>query len=238
MKIPRIEGTIDRRILINFTVDKDVLAKFLPKPFRPILIGDKGLAGICLIRLKYIRPFGFPEIIGIGSENAAHRIAVEWTDNGKVKQGVYIPRRDTNSLLNHWTGGRLFPGIHHLAKFDVDENVDEYKITIVSSDENVISISAKQSGSFEHNSIFKNLETASEFYKNGSIGFSPNKSGYDGMELKTIQWHVDPLAVENVKSGFFEDESVFPKGSVTFDNALLMRGIKHEWKNYEPCPET
>ncbi|MEO5641964.1 MAG: DUF2071 domain-containing protein [Bacteroidia bacterium] len=238
MKIPRIEGTIDRRILINFTVDKDVLAKFLPKPFRPILIGDKGLAGICLIRLKYIRPFGFPEIIGIGSENAAHRIAVEWTDNSKVKQGVYIPRRDTNSLLNHWTGGRLFPGIHHLAKFDVDENVDEYKITIVSADENFISISAKQSGSFEHNSIFKNLETASEFYKNGSIGFSPNKSGYDGMELKTIQWHVDPLAVENVKSGFFEDESVFPKGSVTFDNALLMRGIKHEWKNYEPCPET
>lgn len=237
MKIPRIEGTIDRRILINFTVDKDVLAKFLPKPFRPILIADKGLAGICLIRLKYIRPVGFPEIIGIGSENAAHRVAVEWTDNGQVKQGVYIPRRDTNSLLNHWTGGRLFPGIHHLAKFDVDENDDEYKIHIVSSDENVIAINAKQSANFNAGSIFKNLETASEFYKNGSIGFSPNKSGYDGMELKTSQWHVDPLAVEDVTSSFFEDERVFPKGSVTFDNALLMRGIKHKWKNYDVCPE-
>ncbi len=187
MKIPTLEGTIDRRILINFAVDKDVLANYLPKPFRPVLVNDKGLAGICLIRLKYIRPAGFPEIIGIGSENAAHRIAVEWTDNGKVKQGVYIPRRDTNSLFNHWTGGRLFPGVHHLAKFDVSENADEYKIHIVSSDENVISISAKKSESFNSNSIFKNLKTASDFYKSGAIGYSPNKSGYDGMELKNTR---------------------------------------------------
>ena len=237
MKIPTLEGTIDRRILINFAVDKDVLANYLPKPFRPVLIGDKGLAGICLIRLKYIRPAGFPEIIGIGSENAAHRIAVEWTDNGQVKQGVYIPRRDTNSLFNHWTGGRLFPGVHHLAKFDVNENADEYKIHIISSDENIISINAKQSENFNSNSIFKNLKTASDFYKNGAIGYSPNKTGYDGMELKTFEWHVDSLAVKNVKSSFFEDENVFPKGSVTFDNALLMRGIKHKWKNYDVCPE-
>jgi hypothetical protein len=237
MKIPTLEGTIDRRILINFTVDKDVLSKFLPKPFRPVLVADKGLAGICLIRLKYIRPNGFPEMIGIGSENAAHRIAVEWTDNGQTKQGVYITRRDTNSLVNHWTGGRLFPGVHHLAKFDVDEHADKYNIHIVSSDKNEIAISAKQAVSFNSDSIFKDLETASTFYKNGAIGFSPNKSGFDGMELKTIEWRVEPLAVDSVKSSFFENELVFPKGSVTFDNALLMRGIKHKWKNYANCPD-
>jgi hypothetical protein len=236
MKIPTIEGVIDRRILINYTVDKDVLEKFLPRPFRPKLINGKGLAGICLIRLKDIRPVGFPEILGIGSENAAHRIAIEWTENGAVKQGVYIPRRDTNSLLNHWTGGHLFPGVHHLAKFDVKEDAGTFNINIESKDANLISILARVTPDFNKNSIFGSLEAASEFFRNGSIGFSPNKSDYDGLELKTMKWHVDPLAVENVKSTFFENEKNFPKGSVSFDNALLMRSIPHKWDSYENCP--
>jgi hypothetical protein len=238
IKIPTIEGTIDRRILINFAVDKDVLKKILPKPFRPKLFHDTGLAGICLIRLKNIRPLGFPEIIGIGSENAAHRIAVEWTENGQVKEGVYIPRRDTNSLLNHWTGGHLFPGVHHLSKFDINETSGVYKINIISPDNNIISISAKQTNVFSNDSVFKNLETASDFFKNGAIGFSPNKSDYDGLELKTQKWHVDPLIVDNVKSSFFENENVFPKGSIHFDNALLMRDIKHTWNSYENYPNS
>jgi len=37
--------------------------------------------------------------------------------------------------------------------------------------------------------------------------------------------------VLNVKSGFYENEAVFPKGSIQFDNALLMTGVEHEWKS-------
>jgi len=49
------------------------------------------------------------------------------------------------------------------------------------------------------------------------------------MELHCRNWHVEPLAVEEVRSSFFEDETLFPKGSIEFDCALLMRGIEHEW---------
>jgi hypothetical protein len=38
---------------------------------------------------------------------------------------------------------------------------------------------------------------------------------------------VTPLAVESVAASFFEDE--LPEEAVTFDNALLMRDIGHEW---------
>lgn len=37
------------------------------------------------------------------------------------------------------------------------------------------------------------------------------------------------LEVERVHSSFFENEQIFPKGSVIFDNALLMKDIEHEW---------
>jgi hypothetical protein len=40
---------------------------------------------------------------------------------------------------------------------------------------------------------------------------------------------VQPLAVGQVESSFFENGALFPSGSVEFDYALLMRGIDHEW---------
>lgn len=76
MRIPIIQGTIDRRILVNYRVDPDTLAQILPPPFRPQLVHGFGMVGICLIRLKNIAPRFFPAALGISSENAAHRFAV------------------------------------------------------------------------------------------------------------------------------------------------------------------
>ena len=76
MKLPAIKGIIDRRILINFRIDPDVMAHNLPSPFRPKLVRGYAIGGICLIRLKAARPTFLPLPWGMGSENAAHRIAV------------------------------------------------------------------------------------------------------------------------------------------------------------------
>jgi len=32
-------------------------------------------------------------------------------------------------------------------------------------------------------------------------------------------------------SSFFENRNNFPEGSITFDNALLMKDIDHEWRS-------
>jgi hypothetical protein len=41
---------------------------------------------------------------------------------------------------------------------------------------------------------------------------------------------MEPLAVEKVESGFFENAGLFPSGSAKFDSAFLMRDIAHEWR--------
>jgi len=230
MKIPKIKGIIDRRILINYQVDKEALINYLPKPFKPKLVNGKGIAGICLIRLKEIRPKGLPSFIGISSENGAHRIAVQWTENGITKEGVYIPRRDTSSRLNSLAGGTIFPGIHHLAEFKVEESNGKYEVSFVSEDNASLSIIAKETDTWNDESVFENLSCLSDFFEEGSVGYSPSKENEcDGLELKTDNWKVSLLEVEDVTSSFFEDESIFPKGSVKFDNALLMKDIEHEW---------
>lgn len=233
MKIPIIKGIIDRRILINYQIDKSVLKNYLPKPFRPKLVKGKGIAGICLIRLKEIRPKGLPKQLGISSENGAHRIAVEWEENGKLKEGVFIPRRDTSSKLNALAGGMIFPGIHHLAKFYVKENNQNYEVSFKSDDKTYLSISAKETTEWNKESIFEDIDTVSKFFENGSVGYSPDKKNFEGLELKTNQWNVSLLEVAEVQSSFFEEENNFPKGSVKFDNALLMKNIEHEWIGLE-----
>src|SRR5271155_4194265 len=102
MRIPVVRGVIDRRILVNFRVDPEVLARTLPKPFQPKLTHGAGMAGVCLIQ---IRPRFVPSFLGISSENAAHRIAVQWEQDGVRREGVFIPRRDTSSRLNTLVGG-------------------------------------------------------------------------------------------------------------------------------------
>ncbi|MGH7140387.1 MAG: DUF2071 domain-containing protein, partial [Pirellulales bacterium] len=134
MRIPIIRGVIDRRILVNFRIDPIVLTRLLPEPLRPKLVAGAGVAGVCLIRLSRIRPRGLPSIVGIGSENAAHRIAVEWDQDGAIREGVFIPRRDSSSWLNVLAGGRLFPGTHHHGAFQVREEDDRYRIELDSDD--------------------------------------------------------------------------------------------------------
>ena len=236
MKIPTIHGIIDRRILINYAVDPAIAKQIVPAPFSPKIINGKAIVGICLIRLKNVRPKGLPAFLGFGSENGAHRIAVEWTEGNEQKEGVYVPRRDTSSRFNTLVGGRVFPGKHYHAKFDVKEDEQNYHVAFKSSDNTTISIDAQITDTFNPESVFKNLSTASDFFKAGSLGYSPNGNKYDGLLLNTFKWEVQPLKVDKVISSFFENESIFPKGSVVYDNALLMKNIEHEWSSVADKP--
>jgi hypothetical protein len=232
MQIPTVRGIIDRRILVNYHVDPRVLAPLLPAPFRPEIVHGAGMVGICLIRLKQIRPTFLPTWMGISSENAAHRTAVEWDDNGTVCSGVYVRRRDTNSWLNSVAGGRIFPGLHHHARFEVKESADCFDVALCSDDSvTSMSVHGHRTDKLPSSSVFQSLEESSSFFQAGALGYSatPDPSRFQGLELRCRNWQVEPLEVEKVHSSFFEVATLFPKGSIEFDCALLMRDIDHEW---------
>ena len=50
MKLPKIQGVIRRRLLVNFRARPEVVADFLPDPFEPKLHDGWSILGICLIR--------------------------------------------------------------------------------------------------------------------------------------------------------------------------------------------
>ncbi|MCI0357692.1 MAG: DUF2071 domain-containing protein [Planctomycetaceae bacterium] len=236
MRLPVITGTIDRRILVNYRVDPAAIEPLLPPPFRPKIVHGYALAGICLIRLRGVRPRWLPPLVGQSSENAAHRIAAVWDTPAGVREGVYVRRRDTNSRLNVMAGGRVFPGIHHHASFRVRETSRHFEVAMRSDDSDTsVSVIADLADGWPSSSIFCSLDEASAFYAAGSLGYSATSDPgrFQGLELACRDWHVELLAVRHVASSLFDDSTLFPPGSVEFDSALLMRGIEHEWHGRE-----
>jgi hypothetical protein len=231
---PTMVGTIERRLLVNYRVDAQALASFLPSPFRPLIVHGSGLAGICMIRLGDLRPAGLPPAMGLTTENAAHRVAVEWEGPAGPCRGVYIPRRDTSSRLTVLFGGHLFPGEHHRARFQTRETGERFEVAFASEDGTAhVSVRAHSTATLPPGSVFASLDDASAFFEDGPVGYSPTRrsGGYEGMELQCATWRIEPLLVEQAESSFFQDRAVFPPGTVEFDSAFLMRDIPATWRS-------
>lgn len=220
--------------MLNYRVAPEIVRAILPSNFRPKLFGGHAIAGICLIRLEEIRPKGMPGFLGISSENSAHRIAVEWDgpDGGKC-EGVFVPRRDTDSRLNALGGGRIFPGVHHFSRFKVSDQEGRISLRVDADDRKdaLVDLQAREDDEFPSTSIFGRLEESSRFFEAGCVGYSsrPDSCILDGLLLEVVDWRVSSLEVDHVKSAYFDDRSIFPDGSIEFDHALLMRDIAHHW---------
>ena len=227
----RIDCTIERRLLVNYRIDPEVAASQLPPGLRPQLVSGWAAGGVCFIRLAHTRLPHFPSGVGLRTENAAHRFAVEWGDPNSGRQGVYVPRRDTNSRFASWSGGRVFPGVYHQARFEVEERPGHFDISVASRDGYVrLRVSATPVSEMGGN-LFASIAGAVEFFRNGSLGYSPSKDReyLDTVQLKSDRWTSTPIQIDYMASSYFDDLEVFPSGTCILDSALLMKDLPATW---------
>ncbi|MFJ9350951.1 DUF2071 domain-containing protein [Streptomyces sp. NPDC101237] len=233
MRQPRLASLIERRLLVNYRIVPDAVGPLLPQPLRPHLVHGHAVAGICLLRLGHLRPAWAPAASGLRSENAAHRIAVEWDGPDGVQTGVYIPRRDSASRLNAWAGGRLFPGAHGRADFHVHETPGRIHVALATRDGDTrVAVTAEPAGELHGSRLFADLAEASRFFRSGAKGFSPaDGDRLDGIELHTGTWHMEACRIHSAQSSYFDDPERFPPGTATLDSALIMRDVPAHWRS-------
>jgi len=200
-----IRGLIDRRILVNYRVRPEALAG-AAGAVRPKLVGGMGMAGICLIRLTEVRPRLVPKWLGLGSENAAHRIAVEWDSDGER------PRRRLYSAARYVVAAESAdrrPAVSRLSsprQFQVLRGRRPISIALDSEDGRThVAVDARMVEQLPSRSIFRSLEEASEFFHRGGLGYSatPAAGVFDGLELQSFNWSIEPLEITRVESSFF-----------------------------------
>lgn len=237
MKPPALVGVVERRLLINYKVDPEAVARLLPEGIRPQLVRGSAVAGICLLRLGNLRPAGMPSWVGLRSENAAHRIAVQWESPKGISQGVYIPRRDSGSMTNVLVGGRLFPGVHHRARFAVREDPGSISVDYRSADGAAsVSVEASLADAFAGSGLFADLQEASAFFEGGSVGYSDGSAPgrLDGLELHTSAWRIEPVELKGVRSSFFDGTGVLDPEAAELDSGFVMRNVPVTWTSADP----
>jgi hypothetical protein len=231
MRTPIFCGVIKRRFLLNYRADPKVVSRLLPTPFRPKLYHGYAIAGVCLVRLESLRPRGLPAWLGIGSENAVHRIASEWIDaEGIPREGVFVARRDTDLWLRTIVRGELFRGGYHRARFVVEESVGHVEFACRSLDKTTeVSFSGDDALQLPVSSCFKSLQE--DFFRSANSGGSllDDSDSLTGIVLEAKDWTVRPFRISRVSCSFFDDHDRFPAGSVEFDHGLVMRDAAHAW---------
>jgi uncharacterized protein YqjF (DUF2071 family) len=232
MRVPTMQGVVERRLLINYRVNPDVAAVMLPAPFEPQLVNGYAVAGICLIRLGHMRPRGIPARIGLTSENAAHRIAVRWYDDSGERTGVYIPQRHSASAVNVALGDRVFPGAHQRARFTVAESGATVAVAFTARNRScAVDAEVEITQSLTGSELFASTNEASTFFRAGAAGYSPTRSSkrLDGLEFRTNAWSIEPARIVRARSSLFDDQRAFPNGMIELDSALVMRNVAVEW---------
>ena len=232
MRVPTMQGVLERRLLINYRLDRDVAATMIPAPFEPQLVNGWAVAGICLIRLGQLRPRGVPARLGLTSENAAHRFAVQWRDETGLRTGVYIPTRHSAAVVNVAIGDRLYPGRHERADFKSAESPDAIAVAFTARDSQCfVDAAVGTRDELADSELFASTTEASNFFRAGAAGFSPTRRSdrLDGLKLRTTTWRIEPADIRHVRSSFFDDRVAFPAGSIRLDSALVMRDVAVEW---------
>lgn len=227
MLIQAVSGICERRIILNWRVDPALVAKHLPRPFRPRLVKGHAIVSVEVLQLVGMRPTGMPRIAGFHTQNAVDRIAVEWNEGGSILHGFFVPSRYSPSAVNTLISlTRLFPAVFKHARFRFERAGVHYRVS-VAAEGNRLSFDANESSIFSEKSAFDSMNMASEFHRDAKISYSPahEEGTYDGIYLKSFDWHATPLEVINVHYDYIE--KTFP-GAV-FDSAFVVRNTKHEW---------
>jgi len=227
-----LKARLKRRIFVNYRIPPDALAGHLPRGVEPYTIAGQALVGVCLIRLEEVRPAGTPRLLGLSSENAAHRVAIRNLVNPDGPPEVLILSQHTDSFLNTQTGGILFPGAMRPARFEIRLSPTTFKIGFEGLDGCRVQVIARRGGQLPSDSLFSNMEEASEFFGRGCDGWSfcgPEET-MEGSRFACHHWDFHPLTVDLCKSSMI---NLLGKGKVrpTFDSAFLMEDMDHEWHN-------
>jgi hypothetical protein len=226
---PAMASRIVRRLLLNASADPGAVVALLPPGMRPELVRGCAVIGICVVELADVRPVGVPRAFGMQSRNAAHRVAVEWGEDGVWRRGVYVIRRDSASPLNVAVGGRLFPGVHHRARVTAtDGSNGRVEIDLAAHDGLRMAARLRDADGWQSR-LFADVAQASTFFERGSLGLSPRRNGHlEAVELEAERWHVEPMRLDSLSSTLFDQ--LLPPGSYEPDCALVMRDVRATWR--------
>jgi hypothetical protein len=230
MRAPALRGRIDRRISVFYRLDPMAARELLPAPLRPRLVRGWALGGVCILRLARMRPRMLPIPLGLASELAWHRIAVEWEEDGRPMHGHYLLRSETDSRLAPFPGARLVPSPDDCTRIEVRSSDAALTARVESGDGTTDLDLAASLGGWRSDALFKSANAARASIASGHVVWDGDEQGeLEGVELRSTGGTAQGLEVVRLASTWFDDRARFSLGTATLDCAIVVRDADHEW---------
>lgn len=222
-----IRGAIARRLLVNATVDAELVRPLLPEGVAPAAVGGDGraLVGVCLLRVHDLRPVGMPAALGRSFEGLAHRVAVRRADG---TAGVHIVRRETPDRLARAVGGRVFPGTHH--PIDLHPGASDLRVEATGHDAPRLLVDAvdEAPAAGGRRSVLGDDAAASAFFAGADRATSPSRhpGRHEELRMRAAPFVVRSVTVrEIVLDRLAWALGDLPTGALSFDSAFLVRDV-------------
>ena len=225
VRTPVLLATLERRLLVIYRLEPEAVVHLVPAPFWPQLVNGFAVGSLTLDHVTGLRPRRLPSAAGFASENAAHRIAVEWLQNGRTATGTFVLVRHTSSRRIAALGDRFFPGQRERAGFEVEDRGPNLRVACHSRDGATVIDAEVGEGGFT-SELFASPEDVWRFCLRGAMTASLRQRGgvLDWIDERARGGVVRSASIERISS------SVFPAAIGSPDSAIVARDVTVEWR--------
>lgn len=214
---------IRSRVLVFYRVEPAVLAALLPAGVRPRVLAGCGVASLCYTRLGPVQSRWLPRGFGSVTDHLAYRVCA-WFDD---EPGAFVVRRETSSWLGARCGEKLLRNDHRRAHFAVDESAFGFSLQVVHEQRAELTLRAELAGT-SSSALFGTVHDLERWLADESV-VRPHDvimPEADAVLSDGSSFAPEPLSVFELRSSFFDDPRIFPRGAAVRDGAYRLSPLR------------
>ena len=222
--VPDIRARVVERLIFNFALPPEALARRLPPGLRPAVVHGAAVASFCILDLENVVFGPIPDRMGVRNVNCAHRFAV--IDESTGEPSVYVVERNTNSRLGAFLSSLGFPGKHPWVDARIERDVDAWEVTIG----DLFSARARRAASLR-SSLFPSLEVFAAFLASGVRSYCPavKPDTLNVVDLHKEEGAYEALEAERVTDRLLSEWLDAPE-TLPIDSAMRNAGGAYRWQ--------
>lgn len=240
--IPPVRAQLAERLIFNFRLPPEALARFLPEPWLvPEVVGGFGIASFCMLDLRGITVAPLPTAIGLRSISCAPRFAVMDHSTSPPRPAVYVTERWSSSAFGSWFTSLGFSAPHPYAPVSWKRSGEEVRVTVVSPKRGPVFSARLQHSETFQSEVFESATVFASFIARGvsSYGLSRHPGRLTMVDLHKTDNTYSPLVVDELDGPIIRE---WQAAGGVLDSAFRTSGGLYEWTYHgltvkRPCAE-